>query len=340
MHLPSAAKSAILASVLVVSFFIGWELYLRHKGYEPDYDDGPELWANSRSMVYEPSDKAIVFIGSSRIKYDLDIREWHNLTGIHAIQLAMTGSSPRLILTDLANDPKFRGRLIIDVTEGLFFGNHGDTKPAGGIAYYKQRTLSQQASLRLGWPLESKLVFLNSGQFSVNALLGKMHVPDRPGTMPFLDFPAGFEFNRLNRQVSMTPDFVADTNQINQVKGIWAMFGKMAAHEPPASGKALDNIMQSVKADIDKIRARGGQVLFVRTPSSGPAAMGEKMGYPRALYWDRLLAITGCEGIHYADYPATAHLICPEWSHLIPQDALVFTRTFVAALQTKKDWKF
>ena len=72
-------------------------------------------------MVYESKDKATVFIGSSRIKFDLDIPTWESLTGNHAIQLANVGSSPRPVMEDLANDPNFKGRLVVDVTEGLFF---------------------------------------------------------------------------------------------------------------------------------------------------------------------------------------------------------------------------
>jgi hypothetical protein len=75
-----SVKTAILAPLLVLAFVISWELYLRHKGVVTDYDDGPELWAHTRGQVYEPSDKSIVFIGSSRIKYDLDIATWQQLT--------------------------------------------------------------------------------------------------------------------------------------------------------------------------------------------------------------------------------------------------------------------
>jgi len=35
--------------------------------------------------------------------------------------LAIEGSCPRPILEDLANDQNFKGKLIVDVTEGLFF---------------------------------------------------------------------------------------------------------------------------------------------------------------------------------------------------------------------------
>lgn len=77
-----------------------------------------------------------------------------------------------------------------------------------------------------------------------------------------------------------------------------------------------------------------------RTPSSGPFWMGEQMGFPRAKYWDRLLALTGCPGIHFADYPAVASFVCPEWSHLKPADAVTWTINLVDILQKEKGWVF
>ena len=126
MQTQISVKTAVLAVIIALAFFVSLELYLRSAGGFVGYDDGPELWAHSRAMAYEPSDKAVVFTGSSRIKYDLDIPTWEKLTGTHAVQLAMVASSPRLFLTDLANDPNFKGKLIVDVTEVLFFsqGHH------------------------------------------------------------------------------------------------------------------------------------------------------------------------------------------------------------------------
>src|SRR5580704_18050911 len=120
-----SVKSAILAVILVLIFVVSWELYLRHRGIHADYDDSPELWADKRAMVYEPSDKATVFLGSSRIKYDLDIPTWTQLTGRHAIQLASEGSSPLPTLEDLSNDSLFKGKVVVDITEVLFFSPEG-----------------------------------------------------------------------------------------------------------------------------------------------------------------------------------------------------------------------
>jgi hypothetical protein len=332
------AKSAILAVIIVLTFLISWELYLRHKGAVTDYDDSPELWAHNRAMVYEPSNKATVFIGSSRIKYDLDIPTWESSTGNHAIQLAMVGSSPRHFLTDLADDPNFKGKLVVDVTEVLFFSKRGNTSPDAGINYYKKRTPAQKLSFVLDKPVEASFVFLNEGQYSINAMLGKLHVPDRPGVYPFLDFPPGFEQNMFNRQNVMTADFVADTNQQNQVKGIWGLLKNDPT--PPMSGKLLDSVMSSVKRDVDKIRARGGEVIFTRTPSTGFFWMAEQHLFPRKTYWDRLLAETGCKGIYFGDYPELAKLKCPEFSHLAPDGAVTYTTNLVNILEKEKGWSF
>ena len=332
------ARSAVLALVLVLTFFVSWELYLRHKGAVPDYDDSPALWAHARAMVYEPADKATVFIGSSRIKYDLDIVTWESLTHTHAIQLAMVGSSPRHFLTDLANDLNFKGRLVVDVTEVLFFSDHGDVSPDAGIAYYKKETPAQKVSFMLDKTVEPRLVFLNESHYALNALLERFHFHDRPGVYPFLDFPVGFNVTQFNRQNRMTPEFVANAGKQGQVMGIWGYFAKDPT--PPMNGKALDAVMQKVKNDVAKIKARGGDVIFTRTPSSGGFFMGEQKGYPRAAYWDRLLTETGCKGIYFKDYPALAAMVCPEMSHLKPQDAIIFTQNLVTILQKEKGWNF
>jgi hypothetical protein len=338
---PTNLKRAGLFA-LFISFIaiLSWEVHLRNKGNKISFDDNEALWADKRAMVYEPSDRATVFAGSSRIKYDLDIPTWQALTGKQAIQLANVGSSPRLVLKDLAHDENFKGSLIVDVTEDVFFSEVAfyDWRTKKKIAYYKDRTPTERFSFQVNHVLESQFVFLDQDNFSINAMLENMRIPSRPGIFPGLFFPMGFTLVNFERQSYMTPDFVADTNQQNAVKGIWA-YG-MQRGAAPMSSAELDGIFNSVKSDVDKIRSRGGQVLFVRPPSSGRYKEAELKGFPRAAYWDRLLTFTGCRGVHYSDYPATANLICPEWSHLCPADAVIYTKSLVKALQEEKGWSF
>ncbi len=341
MNTSSLVKAGILTLVLVITAVVSWELYLRSKGIETTYLDDPALWTHNRDMVYEPADKATVFIGSSRIKFDLDIDTWQNITGDHAIQLACVGSTPIPILEDLANDKNFKGRLIVDVTEGLFFSTAGGSarRPVENMKYFKERTPAQRASFHINHLLESQFVFLDKEWHSLNAELEDMQIPDRAGVYNFHGFPPGFGRVKFNRREYMTDAFSADTVEQNKVKAIWDTFRKMSK-DPPASGAKLDSILNAVKIAVDKIKARGGQVLFVRTPSSGAYLMGEKMGFPREKYWDRILAVTNCPGIHFADYPAIDHFICPEFSHLSLQDGVVYTKNLIKILSEEKGWKF
>jgi hypothetical protein len=334
-------KAGLLALIISFIAIASWEYSLRQKGLTASYDDNEALWANKRAMVYEPSDKATVVIGSSRIKYDLDIPTWEGLTGNHVIQLANVGSSPRPVLEDLANDKNFKGRLVIDVVEGIFF-NPGavfyDWRTNKKIAYYHTVTPTALFSFQVDRVLESQFVFLDQDNYSINAMLDQLHIPNRTGQFSPV-FPLEFARTSFARQEYMMPQFVADTNLQNQVKDVWVSFGRINT-TPPATGATLDSIINTVKAQVNKIKSRGGDVVFVRPPSSGPAIMMEHKGFPRAAYWDRLLSMTGCQGIYFEDYPAIASFICPEWSHLKPSDAVIYTRNLVKILSEEKGWSF
>ena len=342
MYEKSLLKSAVLTLVTVITAVLGYELYLRNQGITIDYDDGQPLWSNNRAMVYEPSDKAIIFIGSSRIKYDLDQATWNGLTKIHPIQLAIEGTCPRPVLEDLANDPNFKGKLVIDVTEGLFFSMAPPNmeEATKNIKHFHDRTPAQRASFELNKILESQLVFLNKDYFSLNAQLDALQLKCRPGVFVMPLFPMNFSRTTFERQEYMTDEFVANTAERNQVKGNWVFFAKMAHMGPPTLEKVYDAIFKSVKENINKIKARGGEVLFVRTPSSGDYLKGENIGFPRDKFWERLLKETSCPGIHFMDYQAMNHFECPEFSHLKLSDAALFTKAFFNELSKQKGFTF
>ncbi len=339
MESKNLVKAGVLTLILVITSIASWELYLRSKGINIAYDDGDALWSDKRARVYEPADKATVFIGSSRNKFDLDIVTWQSITGENAIQLAVEGTSPLPVLDDLAKDSDFKGKLMIDVTEGLFFSL---STPRGAMLkadmdYYKKRTPAQRFSFEVNHLLESQFVFLDKNYLSLNSILENAKIPPRYGVYGSPVFPMDFNKSTFNRQSYMTDRFVTDTNLQNQVKAIWAY----GASRPttPLSIYQQDSIIATVKSDVAKIKARGGQIIFVRTPSSGPFLSKEKTGFPREKYWDIILTVTNCPGIYFEDYPAIAHFQCPEFSHLKPSDAIVFTKNLINIIQ-EKGWSF
>lgn len=334
-------KAAIFTAILVVGFIIIWEIYWREKGYVITYDDGKELWADKRAMVYKPINTATVFIGSSRIKYDLDISTWEKLTGEKAVQLAMEGNSPVPILKDLAGDEKFKGKLVIDVTEGLFFSPspNDNTDPAEYAKYFKEITPTQKMSFILNHGLESKFVFLNKDYLSLNGLLLQQKLPVRKDVFLFPGFPKEFSHVTFDRQNIIEAAFLTDTALQNWVTGNWKFFSELRKKAPPVRPGQVDTIFREVKQATDQITRRGGQVMFVRTPSSGPFWEREQIGFPRDKFWGKLLSLTGLPGIHFKDYKETSDYICPEWSHLSHPDAIDYTRHLVRQLE-EKGWSF
>src|SRR5579862_3275911 len=198
-NLKRAGLFALLLSLIVI---VSWEVHLRNSKVTISYDDNEALWADKRELVYEPANLTTVFIGSSRIKYDLDIPTWETLTGTKAVQLSNVGSSPRAVLTDLANDPNFKGNLIVDVTEGLFFSERAiyDGRTAKKIQYYKDRTPTQRLSFQVNHVLESQFVFLDQDDFSINAMLDEIQMPSRAGVQGGHSFPREFGQVSFERQ--------------------------------------------------------------------------------------------------------------------------------------------
>lgn len=335
-------KASILTLVLVIGFIAIWEYHFRSRGFLPTYNDDKVLWAEKRKEVYKSPEQATVFIGSSRIKFDLDIATWRKLTGEDVIQLAMVGTSPRPVLRDLSNDTNFKGKLIIDVVEPIFFSPRtfiSEKSANEAIGYWHSETPAQNVSAKLNYTLESQLAFLEEGKFGLNNLLNDLQLPDRPGVFSFPSFPHEFAIVDRDRQTRMTPMFLSNPVLIKKQTDNWIKLGA-SDKTPGFGGDTLNAVFQEVKEAIDKIRARGGQVVFVRPPSSGVFLDSESAAYPRSKYWDAMLTFTNTTGIHYSDYRTTSNFTCPEWSHLQPEDVLIYTKELVRILETEKGWKF
>lgn len=326
---------------ILVLFSIGsWELYLRQLGFQPAYNDEADFWAHERRKVYQAKEDATVFIGSSRIKFDLDAETWMQETGEQAIQLACVGSTPLPVLHDLANDEKFKGKLIIDITEKLFFNfsPFPYTRPNDGIKYEKEESYAQKASFHIDWFLQSHLVFLDKENFTLNPMLEKVPIPKREGVIQFPTFPSRFERVNQYRQSAMTDAFTADTSDTRNVKNIWKFFGEMGKKQPRPSASQIDSLLGVVQTDVQKLKSRGVDVVFTRTPSTGDEIAGENFAFPREQYWQRLLDTTQCKGIYFADYPELAELKCPEYSHLDLNGAKIYTRKLIEILRQEFGW--
>ena len=92
-------------------------------------------------------------------------------------------------------------------------------------------------------------------------------------------------------------------------------------------------VFDEVKENVDRIRARGGDVVFMRCPSEGLFIEREHKEFPREKYWDQLLVETDAGGVHFEDNAALQGLELPEWSHLSPYDSDVFTKAIAPLIR-------
>src|SRR5207253_547896 len=84
---------------------------------------------------------------------------------------------------------------------------------------------------------------------------------------------------------------------------------------------------------VEKLRARGGKIVFVRLPVSGGLKALEDQTTPRKQTWDPLLQGTRAPGIYFEDFPELASFNCPEWSHLSAGDSVEFSKRLVPHLR-------
>jgi hypothetical protein len=107
----------------------------------------------------------------------------------------------------------------------------------------------------------------------------------------------------------------------------WSVF-KGPPLPPAIANKVIANSAEAVR----RIRARGGDVIFIRPPSAPELRSIEEGRLPRKMGWDALVAGTRTRAIHADDLPQAQKLNIPEWSHLSRKCATVFTDAYVRRL--------
>ena len=73
-------------------------------------------------------------------------------------------------------------------------------------------------------------------------------------------------------------------------------------------GKAINARFNDTAKAVEKLRARGGKIVFVRFPFTGELKTLEDRLNPRTRDWERLLGDTKAPGIYFEDYPGPGEL--------------------------------
>ena len=324
---PSQPWGRILAGVgLALAVGIaGLEVNARRVGlHAGDLDNSEVEWVKQRIR----SDSAqVAIVGDSRILFDTDLDRFEALTGVRPVQLAIHGTSPLTLLEDAASNEHFRGLLIVGLADTMFF------QPFDGYGGYVRRrgdftSPSGRIGIEIDHALQRRLAFLDSNH-RLSVVAHRLDPDFRPGVEgPKHDIWKVSEVGE-DRATSMWPRVEYDHAYRARTRWAWKGFKDKFPYTPQLIAKGLVR----AKIAVGKIRARGGEVVFVRPPSAPQLRVNEEAQLPKAKGWDRLLVHTRSVGVHTDDLPSEVqNLTLPEWSHLNRKCATVFTDAYVRRL--------
>src|SRR5881392_1965304 len=318
----------VVVVLVVIAAASAWEFYCRSIGYGPTLDDNEDLWTMTRQRV-EP--ESVVIIGDSRGWYDLDLDELQKGLGKRPVQLAI--------------DKAFPGTIIWSFVPRLFFSPPGTPPMERGEKAVRRshtQTPAQRASQYLAMPLEEHVAFLKQEELTLDDLLKRLPIRNRPGALIPPRGPPYFGTLDRERRARMIEECARPGSELQKrIQQIWLPLFTLP---PPPSYIPTDVFMAKMKdaiekrfgdtiAAVEKLRARGGKVVFVGLPVSGGLKALEDRTTPRGQTWDPLLQGTGAPGIYFEDFPELAGFNCPEWSHLSAGDSVEFSKRLVPHLR-------
>ncbi len=329
--IPAQRWGAILAGALVLFAMLvgGWELYWRAFGVTPSYRNSDGQWVAQRRRIDAGEGGSTVLVGASRTLFDTSLPVWERITGQRPIQLCLEGTSPIPILQNLADDPNFTGRLVIDVSPDIVFT--GFKYRASVLPYLRNQTPSQRIGDWLSMTFLEPYVAFYDPDFALATVVRRQDWPLRPGMHRSMTVRK-LANHDLDRNTPMWDKVVHDPAYNALAREIWAEDLSEAPpgmETPEKAQKVIDGEIDKAIAAIDKLRARGVRVLFVRPPSDGVYYAYEQKYLPRATTWDPLLEHTHAPGIHFEDYPELQGYVLPEWSHLSAPEAERYTAAIV-----------
>ena len=339
-EVPSRGIATVVV-LMVIAATCAWEFYCRSIGYGPTLNDSEDLWTSARRRVKPDS---IVVIGDSRGWFDLDLDELQKGLGKRPVQLAMGGGCAYPVLADLANDENFHGTIICSVVPRLFVAPPGTPpmeRAEKAVRRSHTQTPAQRVSQYLAMPLEEHVAFLKQQELTLDDLVKRLPIPNPPYALVSPRIPPYFGTLDRERRARMIEGCAQPGKLQTTIQQIWL---PLFTPPPPPTyipkeefakrmGQAIEQRFHDVAAAVQKLRSRGGKIVFVRLPHSGGLKALEDRETPRAAVWDRVIKDTAAPGIYYEDFPELAGFNCPEWSHLSAGDSVEFSKRLIPHLR-------
>lgn len=316
----------LITAVLVAALTGGWEYQMRSLGYEPgDLGDDPSAWVAQRRRL-DTGNETTAIVGDSRILYDTNFDRFQQLTGVRPVQLAIEGSNGLPVLEDIAEHSSFAGLVIVGIADQSYF-REGPGFARDQLKRGKFESPAQRISYLLSKFLRRHLAMLEDDA-ALTKFVTRADTDWRAGVRGPYDDVWKISVNHDDRQTWMWPEIERSAHLREHALGRWMMIFGFVVPTP----EVIQKVEARTQAAVAKIRARGGEVVFVRPPSIDPLRAVEESKLPRAKGWDSLLQAAQLKGVHFEDLPDAQGLVLPEKSHLNRDCAIVFTDIYVRAL--------
>ena len=302
----------LLALGLFAGAVGGLEGYWRSQGLRPSVPDDTNLWRFWRTRVYEPRGKVVVFLGTSRIRSDIDLQTLATRAPtFRSVQLGVNGDvSPLGTLRSLALDPRFRGVVVCELASPFLPRSRWNDqreffdRPAGSVAF-------------------DRLVYAYLRDQSV-VLLPRVTL-----SSSVQHFLAGEPWPRLARSRAVFDRSVQYDDAVTRVPLDDRL--QLAEQKPVEPQLALEGL-KDLREIVQRIQSRHGAVVFVRLPASAPSVATTESGFTGTLDWKRIAEVTGavCISLDTGDSLGPFH--CRDGVHLDPAQAKRLTERLVAEL--------
>lgn len=314
------AKIVIIAFVVVLLLLVGWELLARKMHHQPGgYLSGMDaMWAQERRKLDNPEhDIRVVLTGSSRMLWAADLNIMEQQLGTRPLQLSLPGTSPALFVADIVENTTFDGIILVGVSPFLFNWLTDGFFGHDAFARYHDESPSQWLSTKLHDPLANKLGFIDEG-FSLFELIDHYLILPQRENAKVLN-QQGWKLGDTydDRQTDMwAPIEQRGSFDNQQILNFW-LPGIDKIETPDEMANMAQEAIDFFSPLITKLQARGGDMIFIRMPSSGLYLEQDINSKHQQHLWLPMIKGFNAPAINSMDFDElSTDLDIPEWSHL------------------------
>lgn len=315
---------SVALSLFMASVSLG-EACWRALGYRPSAVDSPALWKYWFERAVQGGPNTITLIGASRIQAGISTsRMRERIPGHQIVQLGKYGGdSPVEVLRALAMDRRFSGLVVCDMLEPFLIreGWESQRELCESTATIREQLLAYQRA----WVAD--LFAINNVESGI--AVSARQLVDR-GECP----PPRYTRLRADRSLELDFSRMLGLKEFRERNAVGFQVEYETAEHP--SPQELDDECRELDELVRRIQDRGGQVVFVRMPSSGARLAIEDQYHPKSAYWDRFASKSSAICIHWTEIEGASALACPDDSHLDFRDAIRFTDQLIEVLQVRQ----